>query len=206
MTSVKIIYRIGKRMFDCICSLAGLLVLWPVLFLIAAAIYIDDPHGCPFFIQRRVGKDGKIFTMYKFRTMIKDAEAMKPGMKALNEMDGPVFKVTNDPRITKIGGFLRKTGLDELPQLYNVLKGDMSFVGPRPPLPEEVACYTEYQKQRLKVLPGLTCTWQIMPQRNDIAFHDWVEMDLDYIEHRCFLLDLNIMLRTPWAMLHKGGR
>ena len=155
MTSVKIIYRIGKRMFDCICSLAGLLVLWPVLFLIAAAIYIDDPHGCPFFIQRRVGKDGKIFTMYKFRTMIKDAEAMKPGMKALNEMDGPVFKVTNDPRITKIGGFLRKTGLDELPQLYNVLKGDMSFVGPRPPLPEEVPVIQNTRSSALRSCQGL---------------------------------------------------
>lgn len=206
MFSVKIVYRIGKRIFDRLCSLISLIVLWPVLLVIAAAIYIDDPHGCPLFLQRRVGKDGKLFTMYKFRTMVKGAEAMKPDMKDLNEMDGPVFKVKNDPRITRVGRFLRKTGLDELPQLYNVLKGDMSFVGPRPPLPEEVECYTEYQKQRLKVLPGLTCTWQIMPERNDIAFHDWVEMDLDYIEHRCFLLDLKLILKTPLAMLHKGGR
>lgn len=115
MPSVKITYRIGKRIFDCICSLASLLVLWPALFLIAAAIYIDDPHGCPFFMQRRVGKDGKLFTMYKFRTMIRGAEAMKPDMKDLNEMDGPVFKVKNDPRITKIGSFLRKQGWTSCP-------------------------------------------------------------------------------------------
>ena len=206
MSTRKTMYIIENRMFDCLCSLVSLIVLWPALLVVAAAIYIDDPHGCPFFMQSRVGKDGKLFTMYKFRTMIQGAEAIKPDLKGLNEMDGPVFKIKNDPRITKVGSFLRKTGLDELPQLYNVLKGDMSFVGPRPPLPEEVACYTEYQKERLKVLPGLTCTWQIMPDRNDIAFKDWVNMDLDYIENRCFLLDLKIILKTPIAMLHKGGR
>lgn len=206
MFSVKIVYRIGKRIFDCLCSFISLIILWPVFLVIGAAIYIDDPHGCPLFQQQRAGKDGKLFTMYKFRTMVNGAQAMKLAMKDLNEMDGPVFKVKNDPRITRVGRFLRRTGLDELPQLYNVLKGDMSFVGPRPPLPEEVECYTEYQKQRLNVLPGLTCTWQIMPERNDIAFRDWVEMDLDYIEHRCFLLDLKLILKTPLAMFHKGGR
>lgn len=203
---MKTTYIIGKRIFDSLCSLLSLVVLWPVLLMIAAAIYIDDPHGSPFFLQKRVGKDGKLFTMYKFRTMIHGAEKMRPDLAELNEMDGPVFKIKNDPRITKIGSFLRKTGLDELPQLYNVLKGDMSFVGPRPPLPEEVKCYTEYQKQRLSVVPGLTCMWQITPDRNDITFQDWVKMDLDYIEHRCFLLDLKLILRTPLAMLREGGR
>lgn len=206
MPTVKTTYIIGKRIFDSLCSLLSLVVLWPVLLMIAAAIYIDDPHGSPFFLQKRVGKDGKLFTMYKFRTMIHGAEKMRPDLAELNEMDGPVFKIKNDPRITKIGSFLRKTGLDELPQLYNVLKGDMSFVGPRPPLPEEVKCYTEYQKQRLSVVPGLTCMWQITPDRNDITFQDWVNMDLDYIEHRCFLLDLKLILRTPLAMLREGGR
>lgn len=206
MPTVKTTYIIGKRIFDSLCSLLSLVVLWPVLLMIAAAIYIDDPHGSPFFLQKRVGKDGKLFTMYKFRTMIHGAEKMRPDLAELNEMDGPVFKIKNDPRITKIGSFLRKTGLDELPQLYNVLKGDMSFVGPRPPLPEEVKCYTEYQKQRLSVVPGLTCMWQITPDRNDITFQDWVKMDLDYIEHRCFLLDLKLILRTPLAMLREGGR
>lgn len=206
MPTVKTTYIIGKRIFDSLCSLLSLVVLWPVLLMIAAAIYIDDPHGSPFFLQKRVGKDGKLFTMYKFRTMIHGAENMRPDLDELNEMDGPVFKIKNDPRITKIGSFLRRTGLDELPQLYNVLKGDMSFVGPRPPLPEEVKCYTEYQKQRLRVVPGLTCMWQITPDRNDITFQDWVKMDLDYIEHRCFLLDLKLILRTPLAMLREGGR
>ncbi len=206
MPTVKTTYIIGKRIFDSLCSLLSLVVLWPVLLMIAAAIYIDDPHGSPFFLQKRVGKDGELFTMYKFRTMIHGAEKMRPDLAELNEMDGPVFKIKNDPRITKIGSFLRKTGLDELPQLYNVLKGDMSFVGPRPPLPEEVKCYTEYQKQRLSVVPGLTCMWQITPDRNDITFQDWVKMDLDYIEHRCFLLDLKLILRTPLAMLREGGR
>lgn len=206
MPTVKTTYIIGKRIFDSLCSLLSLVVLWPVLLMIAAAIYIDDPHGSPFFLQKRVGKDGKLFTMYKFRTMIHGAENMRPDLDQLNEMDGPVFKIKNDPRITKIGSFLRRTGLDELPQLYNVLKGDMSFVGPRPPLPEEVKCYTEYQKQRLRVVPGLTCMWQITPDRNDITFQDWVKMDLDYIEHRCFLLDLKLILRTPLAMLREGGR
>lgn len=206
MLTAKTFYIRGKRIFDCLCSLMSLILLWPIFLIIAIAVYIDDPHGSPFFLQYRIGKEEKPFVMYKFRTMVDGAEAMKSDIKDLNEMHGPVFKIKNDPRITRVGNFLRKTGLDELPQLYNVLKGDMSFVGPRPPLPEEVECYTEYQKQRLQVLPGLTCTWQIMPNRNDIEFTDWVKMDLEYIEQRCFLLDLKLILKTPLAMLHKEGR
>lgn len=206
MLTGKTSYIRGKRIFDCLCSLMGLILLWPLFLIIAIAIYIDDPHGSPFFLQCRIGKEERPFVMYKFRTMVDGAEAMKSDMKELNEMDGPVFKIKNDPRITRVGNFLRKTSLDELPQLYNVLKGDMSFVGPRPPLPEEVECYTEYQKQRLQVLPGLTCTWQILPGRNDIEFTDWVKMDLEYIEQRCFWLDLKLILKTPLAMLHKEGR
>ncbi len=187
-------------------SLISLAVLSPVLLLTALAVYLDDPQGSPLFRQCRVGKNGKLFVMYKFRTMIKGAEEMKRDMAAMNEMDGPVFKIKNDPRITRLGSFLRKTGLDELPQLINVLKGDMSLVGPRPPLPEETARYTEYQKRRLEVLPGITCTWQILPDRNDILFKDWIEMDLEYIENQSFLLDLKVILKTPGAMIHKDGR
>ncbi|MCI8461496.1 MAG: sugar transferase [Lachnospiraceae bacterium] len=202
----KFLYRKWKRIFDAVLSLISLAVLSPVLLLTALAVYLDDPQGSPLFRQCRVGKNGKLFVMYKFRTMIKGAEEMKRDMAAMNEMDGPVFKIKNDPRITRLGSFLRKTGLDELPQLINVLKGDMSLVGPRPPLPEETARYTEYQKRRLEVLPGITCTWQILPDRNDILFKDWIEMDLEYIENQSFLLDLKVILKTPGAMIHKDGR
>ncbi|MCI8567226.1 MAG: sugar transferase [Lachnospiraceae bacterium] len=206
MSTQKTCYTQIKRIFDIFFSFIGLAILSPVFIIIGLAVYLDDPHGSPVFFQSRIGKDGKPFTMYKFRTMVKGAEEMKPDMQKLNEMDGPVFKIKKDPRMTHLGSYLRRTGLDELPQLFNILRGDMSFVGPRPPLPEEVTCYSEYQKQRLSVLPGLTCTWQIMPNRNDISFYDWVEMDLDYIAHRSVLLDLKVICKTPMAMIHKGGR
>lgn len=206
MSTQKTCYIQIKRIFDIFFSFIGLAVLSPVFIIIGVAVYLDDPHGSPVFFQSRVGKDGKPFIMYKFRTMVKGAEEMKPDMQKLNEMDGPVFKIKKDPRMTRLGSYLRKTGLDELPQLFNILRGDMSFVGPRPPLPEEVACYNEYQKRRLSVLPGLTCTWQILPNRNDVSFYDWVEMDLAYIAHRSIWLDLKVICKTPMAMIHKGGR
>lgn len=144
--------------------------------------------------------------MYKFRTMHVGADAMLDELSSQNEMNGPVFKMKDDPRITRVGKILRKLSLDELMQFFNVFKGDMSLVGPRPPLPREVLFYTDYQKLRLLVTPGLTCTWQISKNRNDIPFEDWVEMDLEYIQNRTFLNDIKIMLKTPLVMLSGTGR
>ena len=144
--------------------------------------------------------------MYKFRTMKANADKMIDELVKKNEMDGPVFKMKEDPRITRIGKFLRKVSLDELMQFFNVLKGDMTLVGPRPPLPREVKFYTDYQKLRLLVTPGITCTWQISNNRNDIPFEQWVEMDIEYIQTRTYLNDLKIMLKTPIVMITATGR
>lgn len=195
-----------KRVFDIIVSAAMLAVLLPFLLLVALVIFLDDPHGSPIFQQTRIGRHGKPFQLYKFRTMVVNAEELREALKERNEMDGPVFKIKDDPRITRIGKFLRSTSIDELPQLLNVLKGDLSMVGPRPPLPCEVELYTDYQKLRLIVTPGLTCAWQISPRRNEISFQEWVEMDLDYIQNRTMLLDIRLILCTPLAMLRRGGR
>lgn len=195
-----------KRVFDIVVCAMLLVILSPLLLLIAAAIVIDDPKGGPMFKQVRIGRHGIPFQLYKFRTMVVNAEELRAALAERNEMDGPVFKIREDPRITRVGRFLRRTSLDELPQLLNVLKGDMSMVGPRPPLPGEVDAYTDYQRLRLIVTPGLTCTWQISPQRNKISFQQWVEMDLDYIRNRTMLQDIILILRTPAAMLRRGGR
>ena len=195
-----------KRCFDFIASLLAVLVLLPLLIIIGVIIVIDDPHAGPVFCQTRVGRHGREFTMYKFRTMVANAEQMKAALAEQNEMDGPVFKIKNDPRITRIGGFLRSTSIDEILQLFNVLKGDMSLVGPRPPLPGEVAYYTDYQKLRLAVTPGLTCFWQTAKARNDISFDDWVEMDIDYIETRTIWLDIKIIAKTVLVVLNREGR
>ena len=144
--------------------------------------------------------------MYKFRTMVANAEQLKDRLRGQNEMDGPVFKIKDDPRITRVGKFLRTTSIDELPQLINVLRGDMSLVGPRPPLPDEVAQYDDYERLRLVVTPGLICLWQISDNRNDIPFEEWVEMDIDYIEHRTAVGDMVIMFKTAMAMIGKEGR
>ena len=153
------------------------------------------------------GKNGKIFNVYKFRTMCVDAEAKKASLEALNEMDGPVFKIQDDPRITKVGKVLRATNIDELPQLLNILKGDMSFVGPRPPLPNEVAQYTPVDRQRLLVVPGLTCYWQVSLNRNDISFKEWMAMDRQYILDRSALLDLKLIFKTAYVVIrHHDGR
>ncbi len=190
------VYRFGKRAFDIAASFLGLLVLSPVFLVLAVIIFADDPHGSPFFAQTRVGKGGKEFRFYKFRTMVTDAEARLEELLELNEVDGPVFKIRDDPRITRVGKWLRRTCLDELPQLWNVLKGDMSLVGPRPAMPREVAQYTAYQRGRLAVRPGLTCYWQITPNRNAVSFDDWVESDLRYIREASFSTDLKILFRT----------
>lgn len=195
-----------KRVFDVIVSATALILLLPVFVAVSIAICLDDPHGSPIYKQTRIGRHGKPFLLYKFRTMVVNAEALRGELLQRNEMDGPVFKIKKDPRITRVGRILRQASLDELPQLFNVLKGDMSMVGPRPPLPHEVECYTDYQRLRLIVTPGLTCQWQVMPNRNEIPFQKWVEMDLDYIQHRTMLLDIKLILKTPGVMLHRGGQ
>lgn len=195
-----------KRTFDVIVTGLLLVLLILPMLLLALIIWIDDPHGSPFYKQVRIGRHGKPFLMYKFRTMYVDADKRKAELMAQNEMDGPVFKMKNDPRVTRFGRILRKCSIDELPQLFNVFKGNMSLVGPRPPLPSETAEYTDYDKLRLLVTPGITCTWQIAPHRNDMPFSKWVEMDLTYIENRTTLLDIKIILKTPIAMLKATGR
>lgn len=199
-------FWVKKRIFDIVVSAVSLLVLLPFFAVISLLIFIDDPHGSPVFKQTRIGRHGREFTIYKFRSMVSNAEEMKDKLTDSNEMDGPVFKMKNDPRITRIGGFLRRTSIDELPQLFNVLKGDMSFVGPRPPLPDEVAQYNDYQRLRLVVTPGLTCIWQTESDRNEIMFDEWVEMDIDYIEHRTMFKDIKLIVRTVLVMLTKEGR
>ncbi|MBE7019076.1 MAG: sugar transferase [Ruminococcaceae bacterium] len=196
----------SKRLFDIFFATLILLFFLPLMIIIAIVIVIDDPSAGPFYKQIRVGRHGKEFYMYKFRTMCANADKMKEALAAQNEMDGPVFKMKDDPRITRVGKFLRKLSLDELMQFFNVFKGDMTLVGPRPPLPGEVEFYTDYQKLRLLVTPGLTCTWQISKNRNDIPFEEWVEMDIEYIQTRTYLNDLKIMLKTPIVMLTATGR
>lgn len=163
-----------KRFLDVMLSGTALIVLSPILLVISLVIVLDDPKGGPIFSQKRCGRDGVLFDFYKFRTMVVDAEERLSELQHKNEMDGPVFKIKDDPRITRVGRFLRRTSLDELPQLWNVFRGDMSIVGPRPALPREVQKYNAYQRQRLYVTPGLTCYWQVTPHRNDCTFDEWV--------------------------------
>ncbi|MCR1822460.1 MAG: sugar transferase [Terrisporobacter othiniensis] len=189
------LYLFCKRSMDIVASLLGLILLSPIFLIIAIAIKLEDPKGSIFFSQMRSGKNNKLFPMYKFRSMVSNAEELLEELKDLNEMDGPAFKIKDDPRITKVGKFIRKTSIDELPQLFNVLKGDMSLVGPRPPIPHEVAEYNNYQMQRLLVKPGLTCIWQVSG-RNSIGFDEWVEMDLDYIKNRNLFMDIKLIFKT----------
>jgi len=195
-----------KRSFDIFFASLILLFFLPLMIIIAIIIVIDDPSAGPFYKQVRVGRHGEEFYMYKFRTMKAGADKMIDELVKENEMDGPVFKMKEDPRITRVGKFLRKVSLDELMQFFNVLKGDMTLVGPRPPLPREVQYYTDYQRLRLLVTPGLTCTWQISKNRNDIPFETWVDMDIEYIQTRTYFNDIKIMLKTPIVMLTATGR
>lgn len=193
-------YLIMKRMIDIFFSALGLLVLMPLFVVVAILIKLEDPKGKVFFRQNRVGKNEKQFPMYKFRSMVSNAEELKENLMAYNEVSGAMFKIKNDPRITQIGRFLRKTSIDELPQLWNVLIGQMSLVGPRPPLPEEVAQYTEYDKQRLTVTPGCTGYWQVNA-RNSVGFDEMVQLDLTYIHIRSTMLDLKIIAKTALMLL-----
>ncbi|OUP26230.1 sugar transferase [Faecalibacterium sp. An192] len=198
-------YWVGRRAQDIFFSLLALIVLAIPMLIVALVIWIDSPGASPIFSQNRVGRDGKVFKFYKFRSMVPNAEAKLHEVLEQNEMDGPVFKMKNDPRITRVGRFIRKTSIDELPQLINILKGDMSIVGPRPALPREVAEYGEYEMQRLYVTPGLTCYWQIQPNRNELTFDEWMDLDLKYIQDRSFWLDWKLIILTVVAVLKMYG-
>ena len=194
-----------RRAQDVVLSLLSLIVLAIPMLLVALAIVIDSPGAGPIFVQERVGRNGKPFRFYKFRSMVPNAEAKLKDLLDKNEMDGPAFKMKQDPRITRVGRFIRRSSLDELPQLFNILRGDMSIVGPRPALPREVEEYDEYQLQRLLVQPGLTCYWQIQPKRNSLSFDEWIELDIKYIRERSFLTDWKIILGTFRAVLGMNG-
>jgi exopolysaccharide biosynthesis polyprenyl glycosylphosphotransferase len=195
-------YLFAKRCMDIAGAALALLIVSPILLVVAVAIKLTSP-GPVFFRQLRVGQNWKPFYMLKFRSMRRDAETMLGQLKQYNEADGPVFKIRSDPRITPVGRFIRKYSIDELPQLWHVLVGTMSLVGPRPPIPEETVHYEEWQKQRLVVKPGLTCIWQVAG-RSDVTFEEWMRMDIEYIETRSILLDIKLLLKTIPAVL--GGR
>ncbi len=202
----KKLYWVRKRVQDIFFSGLALIVLSPIMLLTAIIVYIDDPHGSPIFSQVRCGRNNKPFKIYKFRSMYCDAEERLKDLLNDNEMDGPAFKIKNDPRITRVGKFIRKTSIDELPQLWNIFKGDMSIVGPRPALPREVEQYNELQMQRMYIQSGLTCYWQIQPNRNDITFDEWMALDLKYIEERSFWVDWKIIFMTIKAVVCRQGQ
>ncbi|CAN7690509.1 sugar transferase [Paenibacillus sp. LjRoot153] len=197
-------YLLIKRLIDITGSLCGLFILSPVFVLVALIIKLEDPSGPVFFKQVRVGKYEEDFNMYKFRSMVSNAEELLKELLEENEIKGAMFKMKKDPRITKIGRFIRKTSIDELPQLLNVLKGEMSLVGPRPPLPREVAEYTSYDKQRLLVTPGCTGLWQVSG-RNSLSFTEMVELDLKYIKSRTVYWDVKIILKTFSVLFGKNA-
>ena len=188
-----------KRFLDLFISVVGIAVLSPILLLVVVMIKAEDPEGEILFKQQRVGKGGKLFYMYKFRSMVSNAEALKATLVDKNEATGPVFKIRFDPRVTRVGSFIRRTSIDELPQLINVLKGEMTLVGPRPALPDEVEKYTDFERQRIAVTPGLTCYWQVSG-RSNIGFEEWVLLDLKYIEERNTWVDLKLIFRTVFVL------
>ena len=187
-------YDVIKRIIDITISGLALIILIP-LFLVVAILIKVESTGKVIFSQDRVGKDGEIFRMYKFRSMVANAEELKRKLILENEATGPMFKIKNDPRITTIGRFLRRTSIDELPQLFNVLKGDMSLVGPRPSLPEEVEKFEPWMLRRLDVKPGLTCYWQVMG-RNSIGFEEWMKLDVKYVNERTLWIDIKLIFKT----------
>ena len=194
-----------KRGFDILVSGPLLVLLSPLFLLLAAAVKLTS-SGSVFYRWRVVGKEGQPFTGYKFRSMCSNADQLKARLESLNEMRGPVFKLTNDPRITPLGAWMRRYSLDELPQLYSVLKGDMSLVGPRPPLATEYARFTEFQKQKLLVKPGITCLWQVSGRNEVKDFDDWVKLDLEYIHRWTPKLDLWILLKTAGEVFAGSGK
>jgi lipopolysaccharide/colanic/teichoic acid biosynthesis glycosyltransferase len=195
--------RSGKRVLDVVGAAVGLVLAIPVMIAIAIAIKIES-RGPVFYRSTRIGRGGRPFTFLKFRSMVDGADRHRQHLTHLNECDGPVFKISRDPRVTGIGRFLRVTSMDEIPQFLNVLRGEMSLVGPRPPLPEEVTQYEPWQMRRLEVRPGLTCLWQISG-RSRIGFREWMRLDLEYIKHQSFWLDLRILLRTIPAVMSRDG-
>ncbi|MED4130348.1 sugar transferase [Shouchella miscanthi] len=195
-----IFYLFSKRSLDIIASLLGIIFLLPSLLVIAILIKYEDRKGPIFFKQVRVGKDGKEFYMYKFRSMVSNAEELLQELLNQNEVSGHMFKMKDDPRVTKVGKFIRKTSIDELPQLLNVLKGDMSLVGPRPPLTREVAEYNNYHKQRLLVKPGCTGIWQVSA-RNEVGFEEMVDLDIYYMGHRSIIFDVKLIIKTIIVMV-----
>ena len=192
------IYEASKRALDFVASLLGLILLSPVFLIVSILIKLES-EGEVIFSQTRIGLKGKKFKMYKFRSMVKNAEELKAKLAAQNEMSGPMFKMKEDPRVTKVGKFIRKTSIDELPQLINVLKGEMSLVGPRPSLPKEVEKFKPWMLRRLEVKPGLTCYWQVSG-RNNIDFEDWMKLDIQYVEDRNFCLDLKLIFKTFFVL------
>ena len=205
LRSGRIGYRVAKRAFDVVFSACVLVCLSWLFLIIAVAIKLDDPVGPVLFSQVRVGRDGREFRMWKFRSMVADAESRLAALSSRNEKDGPVFKIADDPRITRVGHALRKLSLDELPQFWNVLVGDLSVVGPRPALPREVERYTPRQRQRLSVKQGLTCLWQTRRDRDSITFDEWVELDLLYIRKCSALTDLKLIVQTVGCVLTAQG-
>ncbi len=197
-------YVLIKRVFDFFASFVGLILLSPLFLVIAVMIKLDDPAGPVFYSQQRLGRKEREFRMFKFRSMCVDADKKLKELLDKNEVDGAMFKMKEDPRITKIGHFIRRTSIDELPQLLNVFLGDMSLVGPRPPLPREIAQYSDYDRKRLAVKPGCTGLWQVSG-RNDVGFKEMVELDIRYIEKRSIFLDLKIIFRTVGIMLRPNG-
>lgn len=194
----KKLYEFLKRIIDIICSSIGLIVLIPILLVVAIIIKIES-KGPIIFEQDRVGKYGKVFKMYKFRSMVSNAEELKEKLADENERTGPMFKMKNDPRVTHIGKFIRKTSIDELPQLVNILKGEMSIVGPRPSLLKEVKQFEDWMLKRLNVKPGLTCYWQVAG-RNDIEFEEWMKLDVKYVNERNILIDSILILKTFFVL------
>jgi exopolysaccharide biosynthesis polyprenyl glycosylphosphotransferase len=192
-----------KSLLDRILAAIGLVLASPVMLAAAIAIKMTSP-GLAIFKQPRCGLNGRRFTLYKFRTMVTNAEELKKDLMKYNEVDGAAFKIKNDPRITPVGRILRKTSIDELPQLFNIIKGDMSFVGPRPPLADEVARYDRWQRRKLSMKPGLTCLWQVSG-RSDVSFEKWMKLDLEYIDHWSLWKDAQILFRTVPAVLRGTG-
>lgn len=190
----KKIYVFLKRTMDIILSLSGIILLFPFFLIVSMIIVLDSP-GPVIFKQIRCGKDGKEFKMFKFRSMVHNAENLLSEVWVYNNQSGPIFKMKEDPRVTRVGRFMRRTSIDELPQLFNVLAGDMSIVGPRPPIPYEVSNYSPYEMQRLSVKPGMTCYWQVMG-RNSVSFNRWVELDIKYIKDRNLRVDIMLILKT----------